>query len=936
MKFKKKHYWIIGLLCACSAHAVGFTLQTAQQQEAEGWAEMPAILARINPPAFPDKAVDLTDFGGTGDGTSDNRQAFQRAIAFLVEQGGGKLTVPPGIYWVDGPIVMQSAIHLEVQKGATIRFSSNPASYLPAVKQRWEGTVCYNYSPLIRGHNLTHVALTGEGTIDGAGVDWAHSWKEKQDPDKAVLRRMGNDKVPEERRVFGNGFLDLDGDGKDDGHGDGQPHYLRPPLIQFYECEGILLEGLTLTGSPFWTVHPVFCRNVIGRNLRIISDSPNDDGFDPDSCEDVLIEDCVIDTRDDAIAIKAGRDQDAWDRPSSRNIIIRNNILQSGANALCIGSEMSGGVETVFAENNTIPRAGNALKFKCNLDRGGFVRSIFIRDTIIDSCRQSLLDFTTDYHGYRGGNFPVAFHDFHISGITCKETGRAAFEINGVESRPIERVYLNNIHVEKARQKLSISHAEGLIFRDVIIDNEAVNGAFSVATAEIQAAPPPEFFMVNVREKDTNRTGQRYYEEWEQKEARTIANLADYTEEDIPIGRYNDRTDISLEKTGFYYATKMDDKWWVVSPDGHPLVHIAINSLNLRASDRVLFTYSVKYETPERWADDAISLLQRYGFHGAGSWGDVEQIISYNERNNERFSYCVQLSMVDDYKASLDKSRGYAKSNKLFPVFDPGFEAYCEMRASELVAYRDDPNLFGYFFDNELTFARDMLDRYLGLPKEDVGYAATVEWLARKNLTADSELTDPVRDEFRAFVLDRYYRIISTAIRKYDPNHLLLGNRFYWNDRIYFDDNQSAMLTNPLVFQVAGKYLDILSCNYYFRWTPVKEEINAWTEWSGKPFMITEWYVKGDDTGLPNMTGAGAIVGTQKERGWFYQQFALKLLESPNCVGWHWFRYQDKGEWGQYRNSNKGVVDYDFKPYYTLLEKMDELNRQVYSLRDHF
>jgi hypothetical protein len=454
-----------------------------------------------------------------------------------------------------------------------------------------------------------------------------------------------------------------------------------------------------------------------------------------------------------------------------------------------------------------------------------------------------------------------------------------------------------------------------------------------VAAGESDAAS--EYVLVNVRMKDTNREGERYYEDWTQKKARTVATLKDYQPTEIPLGRYNDRTDISLNKTGFYYATKVDGKWWVVSPDGHPLIHIAINSLNTRASDRVMFTYSVKYGTPEKWADDAISLLQRYGFNGAGSWGDIDPIRSYNERNNQRFSYCIQLNMMGDYKDSLPRSRGYFR-RWVFPVFDAEFDAYCDKRASELVQYKDDPNLFGYFFDNELTFSRSMLDNYLKLPNDDVGYVATIDWLAQKNLSAESELTDLVRDEFRAFILDRYYSIISKAIRKYDPNHMLLGNRFYWNDRIYFDDNQSGMLTNALVFKTAGKYLDILSCNYYFRWTPVAEEINAWTEWSGRPFMITEWYVKGHDTGLPNQSGAGAIVGTQWERGFFYQHWTLKLLESPNCVGWHWFRYMDKGEWGQFRNSNKGVVDYDFKPYYNLLEKMDELNRQVYSLRDHF
>ncbi len=457
-----------------------------------------------------------------------------------------------------------------------------------------------------------------------------------------------------------------------------------------------------------------------------------------------------------------------------------------------------------------------------------------------------------------------------------------------------------------------------------------------ITTLILVSCQQPKSIMVNVREKDTNKTGTRYYEDWKKMEVQTVATLNRYRQKNIPIGRYNDRTDISLEKTGFYYTTQLDGKWWTVSPDGHPMISIAINSLNLKASDRVLFTYSVKYETKDKWADYAISLLQRYGYNGAGSWADLEQIRAYNQRNDERFSYCVMLSLVTDFKSTLDESAGYNESSKLFPVFDKGFETYCEMRASELVEFKDDPNLFGYFFDNELNFARDMLDGYLKLPKTQEGYIATIEWLGKKGLTVDSPLNDQVRDEFRAFLMDRYYSVASNAIRKADPNHMLLGNRFYWNDRIYFDDNQSGMFTNPLVFQTAGKYLDILSCNYYFRWTPVSEEINAWTEWSGKPFMITEWYVKADDTGLPNITGAGAIVGTQKEKGLFYQHFALKLLESPNCVGWHWFRYMDKGEWGKRRNSNKGVVDYDFKPYYNALDGMYELNKQVYSLRDHF
>jgi polygalacturonase len=473
MKPAKWQFRVIGLLLfACVADAAAFNAEKAQQQEADAWADLPVLLSRIQPPAFSDRTLVLTDSGGKGDGIFDNRPVFERAIAALAEEGGGKLTVPEGIFLVDGPIVMRSNIHIELKKGATIRFTSNPASYLPAVKQRWEGTICYNYSPLIRGHNLQNLALTGKGTIDGGAADWSHSWKEKQGPDKDRLRKMGNARIPEQQRVFGNGFLDLDGDGKNDGYGDGEPHYLRPPLIQFFECGNILFEGLTITGSPFWTVNPVFCRNVIARNLTIKSHSPNDDGFDPDSCEDVLVENCVIDTRDDAISIKAGRDQDAWDRPGSRNIIIRNNTLKTGANAICVGSEMSGGVENVYAENNLVLRAGNALKFKSNLDRGGHIRSIYVRNMTVEYCHQSLVDFTTDYHGHRGGNFPVQYEDFIISDVSCKSIGRAAFEIVGAESRPIRRVFFNNVHVDNAPERHRITYAEDIIFHNVTANGE--------------------------------------------------------------------------------------------------------------------------------------------------------------------------------------------------------------------------------------------------------------------------------------------------------------------------------------------------------------------------------------------------------------------------------------------------------------------------------
>ena len=464
---------IILLLHTLFCTAAEFDVEHAEKQEAQGWSKVPGILARITPPAFPDNTVKLTDFGGKGDGETDNRPAFEKAIDALAGKGGGRLVVPPGRYWIDGPIVLKSNIHIEIQKDATIQFSSSADSYLPLVKQRWEGTICYNYSPLIRGHNLENLALTGEGTIDANAAEWSRSWRKNQKPDKQVLRQMGNDRIPEIQRVFGNGFLDLDGDGKDDGYGDGTQHWLRPPLIQFYECSNILIEGLTIQNSPFWTVHPVFCKNITGRNLTIRGTTLNDDGFDPDSCEDVLIEHCDIRTHDDAISIKAGRDQDAWNRPPSKNIVIRHNTLSSSANALCIGSEMSGGVEFVFSENNVILHGGNGLNFKSNLDRGGYIQRIYIRNTEVKSISGSLLRFTMKYHSYRGGNFPTDFNNIYISGLTCGKVGGTAFDIIGTEEMPIRYLYINDSSVDQAQTGKQIENVTDILFNEVTIGTAA-------------------------------------------------------------------------------------------------------------------------------------------------------------------------------------------------------------------------------------------------------------------------------------------------------------------------------------------------------------------------------------------------------------------------------------------------------------------------------
>jgi polygalacturonase len=448
-----------------------FTLKQALQNERSGWENVSKIIDRITPPTFPDKSVNVQDYGGLPDQT-DARYGIQAAINITAENGGGTVLVPAGKYLLKGPIHLQDNINLHLEEDAILIFDTIPEYYTPLVKVRWEGTVCWNYSPFIYAFQKNNIALTGKGTIHGQSLSFWYKWRANQNPDKKVLRQMGNDMIPEDQRVFGHGFLDLDGNTLDDGHGDGKAHLLRPPLIEFYECNNIIISDLTLKESPFWTVHPVFCKNVTIRNLKIFGGFLNDDGIDPDSSEDVLIEGCYIETEDDAISIKAGRDQDAWDRPGSKNIVIRNCILNSGVNAFCIGSEMSGGVENIFVEDCKILHSTHGLNFKCNLDRGGQVQHVYLRQLEMDTCAEAMFIFRMDYHGYRGNHFPTRFNDVYANDITCKYTPKLGFKIVGVEAEPISRILLRDITLDQTGQSHELTFVEDILVENVQINDE--------------------------------------------------------------------------------------------------------------------------------------------------------------------------------------------------------------------------------------------------------------------------------------------------------------------------------------------------------------------------------------------------------------------------------------------------------------------------------
>ena len=361
-----------------------------------GWQSVPAILARIKPPKFPARDFNITAYGAVADGQSDSTEAIRRSIEACHNAGGGRVVVPAGIFST-GAIQLKSKVNLYFSEGATLKFSTDTEKYLPAVYTRFEGTECMNYSPFIYAFEQENIAITGSGTLDGSASDanwwaWARRRGSDEAPARSSVRKLldyGERGVPVKDRVFGKG------------------EYLRPNFIQPYRSRNILIEGIHIINSPMWEIHPVLSTNITVRGVKIDSHGPNNDGCDPESSRDVLIEDCIFDTGDDCIAIKSGRDNDGRRvNVPSENIIVRNSTMKDGHGGVVMGSECSGGIRNVFIENCHMdsPNLERALRFKSNARRGGFAENVFMRNVDVGQVKEAIL--TIDFLYETGPNGP--------------------------------------------------------------------------------------------------------------------------------------------------------------------------------------------------------------------------------------------------------------------------------------------------------------------------------------------------------------------------------------------------------------------------------------------------------------------------------------------------------------------------------------------------
>lgn len=387
----------------------------------------------------------ITDFGAEANDKEKNALAIEQAIAKAAVRGGS-VVIPPG-EWHTKKIHLKSNVNLHIAEGATLLFSAEPKDYLPAVYSSWEGLECYNYSPLIYAFGLKNVALSGTGTIK-AQLDVWRKWFPRPKPHMESIKNLYNwaqDELPVEKRNMVNDTSNL-----------------RPQFIQFNRCENVLIEDIKIRNSPFWTVHLYLSKNIVVRNIDIYAHGHNNDGIDPEMSQNILIENCVFDQGDDAIAIKSGRNPEGWRlQTPSKNIVIRNCTMKDGHQLLAIGSELSGGIENILVENcEAGPGAKlmHLLFIKTNERMGGYVKNIYFKNIKAQDIQDGILGIDTDVL-YQWRTLvstrikkTTPIENINLENIQAKK-GKFISKINGNPESPAKNVMLKNVKLENNTQE---------------------------------------------------------------------------------------------------------------------------------------------------------------------------------------------------------------------------------------------------------------------------------------------------------------------------------------------------------------------------------------------------------------------------------------------------------------------------------------------------
>ncbi len=480
------------------------------QTKDAGWylTNAPFKMKEVIVPEFQNKVFPVRDYGAINDGHTINTVAFAKAIAACAAAGGGRVIVAKGT-WLTGPIELKSNIDLVVERGALIQFTRDHSQY-PMIKASSKSGRMVTASP-IYGFDLTNVAITGNGIIDGAGDSWRPVKKAKTTEDQwkgliksgGVVSADGSIWWPSEDAMNGEKYLNQENqENKKLTAEDYLParDYLRPYMLYLGNCDNILIENVTLRNSPKFVFYPNRCTNLTIRSVNIHNDwwAQNGDGIDISRCKNVLIYGCTLNTGDDAICMKSSGEKSDGDFFNLQNVIIAECTVYRAHGGFVIGSNTDGGIQNIFVDDCHFIGSDIGIRVKSNAGRGGPVKNIFIRNIFMNDISNEAISFDTYYENKEAGlaqsnrqvvvrNKIPHFSDFYFDSIYC--TGaRTAILIKGLPEMPIRKIYFKNM-ILSAVNGLRATNASDIYLGNVKIIPEK----------------GPVFLLKNVKNIDINK-----------------------------------------------------------------------------------------------------------------------------------------------------------------------------------------------------------------------------------------------------------------------------------------------------------------------------------------------------------------------------------------------------------------------------------------------
>lgn len=373
---------------------------------------------------------------------------------------------------------------------------------------------------------------------------------------------------------------------------------------------------------------------------------------------------------------------------------------------------------------------------------------------------------------------------------------------------------------------------------------------------------------------------------------------------------YGGWTQLTGTKTGFFHTQQIHGRWWLVTPEGNVFFSKGVDNVSYYPEAK---SSPKAPDDTATWARTATKQLHDWNFNTAGAWSA-----------RELASTGIVYAPVIDIAASVQ--RDVWLKGGIVDYFGEDFHAAADrVAAAKCAPHAKDRWLLGYFTDNELRWGKDwrsgdgLLESYLKMPETSAGYRKATEFLKSGGHTL-AQVTDVDRSDFLEMVAGEYARVTSEAIRRADPNHLVLGCRF-------------AGYAGDSAMRAVGRHFDVVSYHSYNSTAPV-DRLEQVARLSGKPAMITEFSFKAMDSGLPNTKGAAKPVATQQDRADGFARYVEALAALPYCVGFHWFEYRDEPKEGRFdgENSNYGVVHIDFAPWEVLTKRMTEVNLKIEEL----